>query len=203
MTKAFIDFMYVLVMQIFEWCNYVKMTGLVKSTLPFESPLNVDESSAKSVIENEFILCNEDLRHMEYMYRKEVPELQSVCKLFQMEQEKARKDRRLKNFPKSLTYWRLEAGKMEPQCEKALTAISEGLQPTAILYSQYPSERKQHSHDCLYTSKQHPTKRPSIVCFPYSLMEKDKPAVTKFGVLEQIFQHYYIEEIHVGFCVII
>lgn len=78
MTKAFIDFMYVLFMQIFEWCNYVKMTGLMKSTLPFELPLNVDESSAKSVIEKEFILCNEDLRHMEYVYREEVPELQSV-----------------------------------------------------------------------------------------------------------------------------
>lgn len=85
------------------------------------------------------------------------------CSLCQMEQEKARKDRRLKNFPKSLTHWRPEAGKMEPQCEKALTAISEGLQPTAILYSQYPSERKQHSHGCLYTSKQHPTKRPSNI----------------------------------------
>ena len=133
MTKVFIDFMYVLFMQIFEWCNYVKMTGLMKSTLPFELPLNVDESSAKSVIENEFILCNEDLRHMEYVYRKEVPELPSVLKLFQMEQEKARKDHRLKNFPRSLTHWRPEAGKMEPQCEKALTAISEGLQPTAIL----------------------------------------------------------------------
>ena len=65
MTKVFIDFMYVLFMQIFKWCNYVKMTGLMKSTLPFELPLNVDKSSAKSVIENEFILCNEDLRHME------------------------------------------------------------------------------------------------------------------------------------------
>ena len=133
MTKVFIDFMYVLFMQIFKWCNYVKMTGLMKSTLPFELPLNVDKSSAKSVIENEFILCNEDLRHMEYVYRKEVPELPSVLKLFQMEQEKGRKDRRLKNFPKSLTHWRPEAGKMDPQCEKALTAISEGLQPTAIL----------------------------------------------------------------------
>ena len=67
------------------------------------------------------------------VYRKEVPELPSVLKLFQMEQEKGRKDRRLKNFPKSLTHWRPEAGKMDPRCEKALTAISEGLQPTAIL----------------------------------------------------------------------
>ena len=50
MTKVFIDFMYVLFMQIFKWCNYVKMTGLMKSTLPFELPLNVDKSSAKSVI---------------------------------------------------------------------------------------------------------------------------------------------------------
>ena len=66
---------------------------------------------------------------MEYVYRKEVPELPSVLKLFQMEQEKGRKDRRLKNFPKSLTHWRPEAGKMEPQCEKALTAIS--WRPTA------------------------------------------------------------------------
>ena len=138
------------------------------------------------------------------VYRKEVPELPSVLELFQMEQEKGRKDRRLKNFPKSLTHWRPEAGKMEPQCEKALTAIS--WRPTA------------HSH----TLKSVPKWKKAaltwlLVHFQATSHEKTQHCV--FSIFfdgerqtcsDKVWSYwtnlsalFYIKEIHVGFCVII
>lgn len=47
----------------------------------------------------------------------------------------------------------------------ALTALREGLQPTALMLLQHRGDNKLHSHDLLYISKQHPTKTPSIVSF--------------------------------------
>ena len=139
----------------------------------------------QSVAKSEFIISNEDLRYMEHVYRKDVPELQSAINLFQMEQEKARKERRLKKFPNSLLHWRPEAGQMEPQCEAATTALREGLQPTALMLLQHRNDTKQHSRDLLYVSKQHPTKTSSIVCFPFETL-------VKFGVIEQIFKHSFV-----------
>ena len=178
---------FVLNLQIFEWCNYVKMTGLMKGGLPFELSFHDETALPQSVVKSEFIVSNEDLRHMEQVYRKDVPELQSAISLFQMEQEKARKERRLKTFPNSLLNWKPEAGQMEPQCEAALTALREGLQPTALMLLQHRSDTKQHSHDLLYISRQHPTKTPSIICFLFE-------GLLKFGVIEQIFKHSFVSK---------
>lgn len=163
------------------------MTGLMKGSLPFQLSFHDEMTLPQSVVKSEFVIPNEDLRHMEQVYREGVPELQSALNLFQMEQEKARKERRLKKFPNSLLHWRPEAGQMEPQCEAALTALREGLQPTALMLLQHRSDTKQHSHDLLYISKQHPTKTPSIVCF---LSE----TLVKFGVIAQIFKHSFVSK---------
>jgi len=117
---------------------------------------------------------------MEQVYIKNFPELQSAMNLFQMEQNKACKEQRLKQFPNSLLHWRPVGGQMEPQCEAALTALHEGLQPTVVLLLQHRSNTKQHSHDPLYVSKQHPTKTPNTLM--------------KFGVIEQIFKHPFVSK---------
>lgn len=128
------------------WCNYVKVSGIMESTLPFQWMM-ICTLQRVLLRMKLFSPDYEDLNHMEYFYRKEVPELQSVVRVFLREREKVRKGWRLTKFPFSLLYWRPEAHKMEPHCDNALTAIQEGQQLTAIVYHQYASESKQHSHD--------------------------------------------------------
>ena len=143
------------------------MTGHMKGSLPFELPVLdetlIVETSSQRVEETEIVISHEDLRQMEDVYKKELPELKSVLRLYKMAEEKAHRERRLKKFPKSLLQWRPEGGQMEPQCEDALTAILEDLQSTTVMHLQYVIETKQYSRDCLYVSKQLPTKRASIV----------------------------------------
>lgn len=168
----------------------------MKEHLPFELPCAEEnavlETSRGSLVDSLIDLPTEDLKQMENIYRCEIPELQSVVKLYKTEEEKARKERRLNKFPKSLTQWRPEGGQMEPQCEVVLNAINGGLQFTAVMYPQHIIETKQHSRDCLYVSKQHPTKRPSIVYFPFPSSVESKDSGTKrFGVIEQIYKHSF------------
>lgn len=87
---------------------------------------------------------------MEHANASEIPELDFVVKLYNNEKEKARREQRLKKFPKSLTQWRPEGGQLEPQYEVVLNAVHEGLKSTATLYPQHLMETKKHSHDCLY-----------------------------------------------------
>ena len=172
------------------------MTGHMKGSLPFELPVLdetlIVETSSQRVEETEIVISHEDLRQMEDVCKKELPELKSVIRLYKMEEEKAHRERRLKKFPKSLLQWRPEGGQMEPQCEDALTAIREGLQSTAVMHLQHVMETKQHSRDCLYVSKQHPTKRASIVYLASpSSVESKESGKMKFGVIDKIFQHSF------------
>ena len=100
-----------------------------------------------------------------------------------MEQGKACKEGRLKKFPNSLLHWRSEASQIEPQCEAPLTALCEGLQPRALMLLQHRSDTKQHLHDLLYISKQHPT----IVCFLFETL-------VRFGLIKQIFKHSFVSK---------
>ena len=93
-------------MQIFEWCNYVKVTGHMKDSLSFELPVlgetPIGETSSQRLEETEIVISHEDLRQMEDVYKKELPELKSVIRQYKLEEEKAHRERRLKKFPKSL-----------------------------------------------------------------------------------------------------
>ena len=128
---------------------------------------------------------------MEHANASEIPELDFVVKLYNNEKEKARREQRLKKFPKSLTQWRPEGGQLEPQYEVVLNAVHEGLKSTATLYPQHLMETKKHSHDCLYVSKQHRTKRPSIVYFKCPSLASEGSRNITFGVIEQIYKHSF------------
>ena len=105
----------------------MKVSGIMESTLPFQWMM-ICTLQRVLLRMKLFSPDYEDLNHMEYFYRKEVPELQSVVRVFLREREKVRKGWRLTKFPFSLLYWRPEAHKMEPHCDNALTAIQEGQQ---------------------------------------------------------------------------
>lgn len=117
--------------------------------------------------------------------------MQSVIKLYEMEQEKARRERRLKKFPKSISQWKPQGGKLEAWAEEVLTALHTGLHSTAVVFLQHCSAAKQHSREYLYVSKQHPSKRGSIVYFTKETRGK------KFGEIRQIFKHSFASKDYV------
>ena len=176
--------------QIFEWCKFVKMTGLIKDELPFESPPVEEDCEDGTSNENpvgiSFELSNEVLKQMEDTYKTEIPEFQSLTRMYNMEREIARRDRRLRNFPKSLSQWQPEGGQLDPHCEVLLNAIHSGPQTTAVVFPQHLKDTKQHSRDLLYVSRHHPTKRPSVVFFHHPSSGK-----LKFGEVENIYKHSY------------
>ena len=71
------------------------MTGHMKGGLPFELPVLdetfIVETSSQRVEETEIVISHEDLRQMEDVYKKELPELKSVLRLYKMEEEKAQR----------------------------------------------------------------------------------------------------------------
>ena len=71
------------------WCNYVKVSGIMESTLPFQWMM-ICTLQRVLLRMKLFSPDYEHLNHMEYFYRKEVPELQSVVRVFLREREKVR-----------------------------------------------------------------------------------------------------------------
>lgn len=180
-------------LQIFEWCKFVKMAGVLKEKLPFEPPPIEEDMSDETLNENQeggpLDLSVEDVRQMEEVYRIEIPEFQLLTQMFNMEREVARRERRLRKFPKSISQWRPEGGQLDQRCEALLDAIHLGPGTTAVSFPQYLMESKQHSRDFLYVSAQHPTKRASVVCFRHL-----SSGQLNFGKVENIYKHSYAQK---------
>ena len=166
------------------------MTGLIKDELPFESPPVEEDCEDGTSNENlagiSFELSSEVLKQMEDTYKTEISELQSLTRMCNMEREIARRDRRLRNFPKSLSHWQPEGGQLGRLAVEDPNAIHLGPQTTAVVFPQYLQDTKKHSCDLLYVSRHHPTERPSVVFFHHPSSGK-----LKFGEVENIYKHSY------------
>lgn len=115
---------------------------------------------------------------MKQVYKLEVPELQSLVTLYNMEKETARNQRRLKKFPK-FAQWIPEASDIQTTKESMV------VQPKIVMYHHYLLESKQHSRNSLYVCQEHPNKRPSIVYF--SSPFEDSTQNLKFGIIQTIY----------------
>ena len=84
------------------------MTAHMKGSLSFELPVlgetPIGETSSERLEETEIVISHEDLRQMEDVYKKELPELKSVIRLYKLEEDKAHRQ--------SLLQWRPEGGQM-------------------------------------------------------------------------------------------
>ena len=118
----------------------MKLSGKMRNKLPFVLPCGDDSHLSRDSL-SPFLsdgsslgtmhLSNDNLAHMNEIYKKEIPQVQSLWTIYQMEKEVARKKGNLKKFPK-FTNWR-------PEGSQAISdvhlSILEGLQPTAVLLS--------------------------------------------------------------------
>lgn len=139
-----------------------------------------------------FDLSNGDLREMEKIYQNEMAEYNSLLKLYNLEKERARKQGKLKVFPKTFAQWRPERN-MYP--ESHLNAICQGLQSKATLHEQYSLKTKQHSRSYLYISKEHQTKKPSVVCYSSLCSGASQGSEDlNFGVIERLYHHSFAEK---------
>lgn len=140
-------------LEIFEWCKFVTMAGVLKENLPFELPPVEEDMTEKILSENQvgesLDLSVEDVREMEKVYKKEIPEFQQLIRMFSMEREIARRERRLKKFPKSLSQWQPEGGQLHQSCKALLDAIHSGPETSVVTFLLYFIESKQHSCDFL------------------------------------------------------
>lgn len=181
----------------------MKLSGKMRNKLPFVLPCGDDSHLSRDSL-SPFLsdesslgtmhLSNDNLAHMNEIYKKEIPQVQSLWTIYQMEKEVARKKGNLKKFPK-FTNWR-------PEGSQAISdvhlSILEGLQPTAVVYHQFLLDDKQHSRSYLYISTQHPRKRPTIVFYsPPSSSEASSCSASRslrFGVVDQIYQHTFSQK---------
>ena len=166
------------------------MAGVLKENLPFELPPVEEDKTEKNLNENQvgesLDLSVEDVIEMEQVYKKEIPEFQQLIRMFSMEREIARRERRLSKFPKSLSQWQPAGGQLHHSCKALLDAIHSGPETSVVTFLQYFVESKRHSRDFIYVSRQHPSKRPSVVCFHQSSAGK-----LKFGELANIYKHSF------------
>ena len=99
----FIKFVFLSCEQIFEWCQYVKMSGKMTRKLPLQLPSEGVELPLHDNSKGErHDLSSELVASMEQVYMDVVPEFQSLVALYNMEREIAHNQRRLKKFPKLL-----------------------------------------------------------------------------------------------------
>lgn len=171
------------------------MSGKIGTKLPFELPAEdgsqTEECSAVQLRkgQQEDISC-EHLKSMEQVYLHEVPKFQSLLAVYEMEKEKARKQGKLRRFPKTFAGWRPEGS----QSDEETASILGGLQPTALKYKEYFLESKQHSHSYHYISKEHRTKRPSVVYYLDSSSEAGTTSKNvRFGVIHCLYQHSFAQ----------
>ena len=139
-----------------------------------------------------FDLSIGDLKEMEKIYLNAVSEYRSLLTLYAMEKERARKQGKLKMFPKAFSQWRPEGSMYS---ESQLNAICAAPQSKATVYEQYSLETKQHSHSYLYISKEHHNKRLSVVycSLPCSGASQASQEMN-FGVIQRLYQHSFAEK---------
>ena len=178
--------------QIFEFCHFVGMTGLMKNiklpfALPSEGEHRKDNKSSENSDGRSLDLSTGELQQMEIIYKMEIPEFQSLAQLYNMERETARRQRRLKTFPKCLSQRQQEGGPLDPHLQPLLDSIRSGPRTTAITFTQYMTETKRHSHESFYVSRQHSVKWPSVVFFRHPSTRE-----LKFGEVDKIYEHSYV-----------
>ena len=173
------------------------MSGKISAKPPFELPTEDGSQTEEcSVVQlhvhegQQEDISSENLKSMEQVYLREVPKFQSLLTIYEMEKKKARKQEKLRRFPKTFACWRPEGS----QSDEETASILGGLQPTTKKYKEYFLEAKQHSHSYHYISKEHPTQRPSTV---YYLDSSSKAGTTsknpRFGVIHCIYQHSFAQ----------
>lgn len=170
------------------------MSGKISNTVPFKLPTEVHSQTEQPDERQTEEIPSEHLRRMEQIYVHVVPRFQSLLSLYEIEKEKARKHGTLKRFPKKFANWRPEGSVLG---DEETESILGGLQPTALKYSEYILESKQHSHNYYYISKEHPTKRPSTVCFLDSSPEAGSHSKNpRFGVIHCLYQHFFAHKMY-------
>ena len=119
------------------------MSGKISAKPPFELPTEdgsqTEECSAVQLHVHvqkgqQEDISSENLKSMEQVYLHEVPKFQSLLTIYEMEKEKARKQRKLKRLPKTFACWRPE----ESQSDEETASILGGLQPTTTKYRVLP-----------------------------------------------------------------
>ena len=192
--------MFVFSYQIYEWCHFVKMSGKMKSKLPFELPCEggdnlMPSSTMQGSTQGTTELSKEELRHMEEVYKEEVMEFKTLWTIYLMK-DLARKHGKLKKFPK-FPNWKPEGSQFSSDLHSSILG---GLLPTAVTYQHYVSEAKQHSRSFVYISTQHPSKKPTIAFyrppFEYSSgCSTSCPSAPCFGVIDKIYQHSFAQQV--------
>ena len=181
----------------------MKTSGKMKNKLPFELPCEDDDSMSspsplKEGSQGTIHLSNEEIAHMEEIYKIQVPEFKSLFTIYEMEKGLARKQGKIKKFP-SFTNWK-------PEGSQVLSAVHfsilQGLQRTAVVYHQYALEAKQHSRSNLYISTQHPSKKPTIVFYralsdSSSSYSSTASATSSFGIIDKIYLHSFAQTVFV------
>ena len=161
--------------------------------LPFQLPPEAENVFDGNSQGSSFDLSIGDLKEMEKIYQNVVSEYQSLLTLYGMEKERAKKQGKLKMFPKVFSQWRPEGSKYS---ESQLNAICARPQSKATTYEQYSLETKQHSHSYLYISKEHHNKMPSIVCCSSPGSGACQTSLEmNFGVIERLYQHSFAEKL--------
>lgn len=122
---------------------------------------------------------------MEEVYMEEIPEFKMLNTIYNIEKETAKKQGRLKVFPKFGCGWKPEGS----EAQMVNSSMLGGLAKTAVFRSHYTLENKHHSCDNNYISEGHPTKSPSVVYIPSG----DDPKALQFGVIKQLFQHSFAQ----------
>ena len=168
--------------QIFEWCQFLNLSGKISSKLPFSLPSEEESPALQCSLEVQCELPSKHIAKMQEVYMNVVPELQSLVIIYNRERETARSQRRLRKFPKFAEWI---PGASDTQTRKKNLA----LEPTGVSHRQYLLESKQHSRSYLYVSQEHPTKTASIVFLCPS--SETAPQDVKFGVLQTLYSHSF------------
>ena len=169
----------------------MKMSGKIGNRLPFELPADGDATMPPERQQGN--ISTEHLRSMEQVYVQEVPNFKSLMTLYEVEKSKARKQGRLKRFPKTLADWRPEGSL---QSDEETESILRGLQPTAVGYKEYFLDTQQHSHTYCYISKENSAKQPSTVYYRDSSSEAGGTLCEnlRFGVVHCLYQHTFAQK---------
>ena len=146
----------------------------------------------EATILRKFDLSIGDLKEMKKNIINVVSEYQFLLTLYAMDKKQARKQGKLKMFPKAFSQWRPQGSMYS---ESQLKAICAGPQSKATIYAQYFLETKQHSHSYLYISKEHCNKRPSVFyCSSPCSGTSQASQEMNFGVIEQLYKHSFAEK---------
>lgn len=180
-------FLFIYFLQIFEWCHFVKTSGVMKDKLPFLLDLNEDSSNAQRTTQQQS-LPDDQIEAMVERYVDIIPEFKQLLSIYNMEKETARRNRLLKSFP-VFAEWKPRAGSSTEQPR----AVVEGLiaEPTVLVYNEYTLDTKQHSRSSLYVSQEHPIKKASAVYYISSSTQASNSKNIQFGMIQRIYSHNF------------